>query len=48
MNKQRRKKYPPLRTFTWSNSMIKTPDQAFVENTIKEWYKAKHPTTSED
>lgn len=48
MKKQRRKKYAPLRSFTWSDNLVKSPGQELVENTVQEWYDAKHPTASQD
>lgn len=38
----------PLRDFSWSNERKKTTDQLLVENTIKEWYQAKHRKISID
>lgn len=48
MKKQRRKKYAPLRSFTWSDNLVKSPGQELVENTVQEWYDVKHPTASQD
>lgn len=40
------KSQKPLRTFSWSNSDQKTPSQLLVENTVTEWYEAKHRSSS--
>ena len=40
--KTTRKKSQPLRRFSWSGNKIKTAGQKLVENTINEWYEAKH------
>lgn len=38
----------PLRDFSWSLEKEKTTDQLLVENTVKEWYQAKHRSISVD
>lgn len=40
------KRQKPLRTFSWSNTDQKTPAQLLVEDTVTEWYLAKHRTAS--
>lgn len=47
MNKNKiSKRQKPLRTFSWSNNDQKTPAQLLVEDTITEWYVAKHRKSS--
>ncbi|MFR4722063.1 MAG: hypothetical protein ACLT8P_12705 [Holdemanella porci] len=46
MNKKERRKYPSLRSFTWSEDPEKSEGQLLVENTVQEWYDAKHATSS--
>lgn len=46
MNKIERRKYPSLRSFTWSEDPEKSEGQLLVENTVQEWYDAKHATSS--
>lgn len=46
MNKKERRKYPSLRSFTWSENSEKSEGQLLVENTVQEWYNAKHATSS--
>lgn len=46
MNKKERRKYPSLRSFTWSEDSKKSEGQLLVENTVQEWYDAKHATSS--
>ena len=46
MNKKERRKYPSLRSFTWSENLEKSEGQLLVENTVQEWYNAKHATSS--
>ena len=46
MNKKERRKYPSLRSFTWSEDSKKSKGQLLVENTVQEWYDAKHATSS--
>lgn len=48
MKNKRRKKYAPLRTFSWSNSKDVSTDQKLIESTVMEWYDAKHPKASLD
>lgn len=47
MNKKERRKYPPLRSFTWSKNTDKSKGQLLVEHTVQEWYKAKHSESSD-
>lgn len=47
MTNKKRKKYVPLRSFSWSNSFNKTDAQILIENTVMEWYEAKHPQSSQ-
>lgn len=47
MTNKKRKKYVPLRSFSWSDNLQKTDAQILVEDTVKEWYKAKHPKASQ-
>ncbi|WP_462246008.1 hypothetical protein [Faecalitalea cylindroides] len=42
MKSKKRKKYTPLRSFSWSKSEAKTTDQLLVESTVSEWYDAKN------
>ena len=44
--KKERRKYPSLRSFTWSEDPEKSEGQLLVENTVQEWYDAKHATSS--
>lgn len=46
MNKKERRKYSSLRSFTWSENQEKSEGQLLVENTVQEWYNAKHATSS--
>lgn len=46
MKNKRRKKYAPLRSFTWSKDSNVSADQKLIESTITEWYEAKHPKAS--
>lgn len=46
MTNKKRKKYVPLRSFSWSNNSNKTNVQTLIEDTVIEWYDAKHPKTS--
>ena len=46
MNKKERRKYPSLRSFTWSENLEKSEGQLLVENTVQEWYNAKHAASS--
>lgn len=46
MNKKERRKYPSLRSFTRSENLEKSEGQLLVENTVQEWYNAKHATSS--
>ena len=46
MNKKERRKYPSLRSFTWSKDTNKSKGQLLVENTVQEWYNAKHAESS--
>ncbi|ERK47590.1 hypothetical protein [Faecalitalea cylindroides] len=48
MKSKKRKKYTPLRSFSWSKSEAKTTDQLLVESTVSEWYDAKHRTMSKE
>ena len=48
MKSKKRKKYTPLRSFSWSKSEVKTTDQLLVESTVSEWYDAKHRTMSKE
>lgn len=48
MKSKKRKKYIPLRSFSWSKSEAKTTDQLLVESTVSEWYDAKHRTMSKE
>ncbi len=43
-----RKKSQPLRDFSWSTKKEKTLGEKLVENTVKEWYEAKHRKQSKD
>lgn len=45
-NKHHSKRQKPLRTFSWSNEDQKTPSQVLVEDTVIEWYEAKHRSVS--
>lgn len=43
MNKKKLpKRQKPLRTFSWFYKDQKTPGELLVEDTISEWYEAKH------
>ncbi len=42
MNKKERRKYPSLRSFTWSEDSKKSEGQLLVENTVQELHDAKH------
>ena len=44
--RKERRKYPSLRSFTWSEDPEKSEGQLLVENTVQEWYDAKHATSS--
>lgn len=46
MTNKKRKKYAPLRSFSWSDSSDKTNVQILIENTVTEWYEANHPQAS--
>ena len=46
MNNKERRNYPSLRSFTWSEDSKKSEGQLLVENTVQEWYDAKHATSS--
>lgn len=35
-----------LRNFSWQYAPTKSEEQVLIENTVKEWYSAKHPTAS--
>lgn len=48
MKSKKRKKYTPLRSFSWSKSEAKTTDQLLVESTVSEWYDTKHRTMSKE
>ena len=45
-NKKSPKRQKPLRTFSWSYKDHKTTAELLVEDTISEWYEAKHRATS--
>lgn len=45
-NKKSPKRQKPLRTFSWVYKDHKTPRELLVEDTISEWYEAKHRTAS--
>lgn len=42
MKSKKRKKYAPLRSFSWSENEDVSTDQKLIESTIVEWYDAKH------
>lgn len=47
MNKKKLpKRQKPLRTFSWFYKDQKTPGELLVEDTISEWYEAKHRIAS--
>lgn len=47
MNKKKLpKRQKPLRIFSWSYKDQKTPGELLVEDTISEWYEAKHRIAS--
>lgn len=48
MTDKSRKKYKPLRSFSWSSNPDKTTDQVLIESTVKEWYDAKHRAASKE
>lgn len=41
MNKKERRKYPSLRSFTWSENSEKSEGQLLVENTVQECHIIK-------
>ena len=44
--RKERRKYPSLHSFTWSEDSEKSEGQFLVENTVQDWYDAKHATSS--
>lgn len=45
-NNKHSKRQKPLRTFSWSDMDFRTPTQQLIEDTVTEWYAAKHRTAS--
>lgn len=48
MNNRKKRNFLPLRVFPWTKAKEKTRGQIMVEETVLEWYRAKHRTNSNE